>query len=182
MSQSFNQRRHNEDLTLLQQNIIRQQNTINDLNNAILSLYIPSYSMYNASINDYSFNAFLEQRMYNEAVRESMLHNNIKRTPNIKLKINSQKATSSHTLENCAICISTIKKDEDIVILACKHVFHYTCASEMVKYKPECPICRNPVDIKCEKDMDRMDHIDRIDHIDDEEANYQNFLSYLSTR
>ena len=36
--------------------------------------------------------------------------------------------------------------EDDKVVNNC-HIFHYECINEWVKYKPECPTCRNKIEI-----------------------------------
>ena len=42
----------------------------------------------------------------------------------------------------CAICLSSVKSDEQCVLPDCKHKFHTVCALNFVQYDTRCPICR----------------------------------------
>ena len=50
------------------------------------------------------------------------------------------------TLENCAICLESINKKEDMMKLHAQkkisHVFHRACIDEWFKAHDTCPICR----------------------------------------
>jgi hypothetical protein len=48
--------------------------------------------------------------------------------------------------ENCTICVSKYQIGENVTELNCKHIFHTECISEWVKYKSECPVCRQSID------------------------------------
>ena len=44
----------------------------------------------------------------------------------------------------CSICLENIKKNEDINILKCGHIFHYKCIEELLDHKDnKCPNCRS---------------------------------------
>jgi len=43
--------------------------------------------------------------------------------------------------EVCIICLEEMK-DEECMILKCKHVFHETCLWDWAYIKTECPCCR----------------------------------------
>jgi SUMO ligase MMS21 Smc5/6 complex component len=46
-------------------------------------------------------------------------------------------------LENeCSICLEKFKTNEKIIILECKHYFHYGCANKWVNISRVCPVCR----------------------------------------
>ena len=41
--------------------------------------------------------------------------------------------------------------------LECNHVFHHKCLDEWVKYKPECPTCRNEIQTEtCVSETDQQ--------------------------
>lgn len=45
--------------------------------------------------------------------------------------------------EKCSVCLSKMKKDEDVWELKCKHTFHGDCIKVWLKeYNYKCPICR----------------------------------------
>ena len=87
-----------------------------------------------------------EERMMNIVMEESLNHYNTReKKPNVKICIKNTLATDVHTEENCAICKSEFEKDENINILKCKHIYHTECIGEWVKYKSECPVCRENI-------------------------------------
>ncbi|CAH1415617.1 unnamed protein product [Lactuca virosa] len=43
----------------------------------------------------------------------------------------------------CAVCLSTIKEDDETRVLRCKHLFHKKCLDRCVEYRhTTCPLCR----------------------------------------
>jgi hypothetical protein len=57
-------------------------------------------------------------------------------------------STSHCNDTDCAICLSPMKSDENIVkinVSGCNHVFHRDCAKKALEMKPCCPICRRLV-------------------------------------
>ncbi|GLJ13635.1 hypothetical protein SUGI_0216880 [Cryptomeria japonica] len=49
---------------------------------------------------------------------------------------------------DCAICLDSIQRDEEVKALACKHVYHYACILRSTKRKQQCPICRASYDCR----------------------------------
>lgn len=47
--------------------------------------------------------------------------------------------------ERCSICLENYQKNETILKLKCKHIFHKECIKEWFhkKKQEECPLCRN---------------------------------------
>jgi hypothetical protein len=54
-------------------------------------------------------------------------------------------AKAKHLTETCTICMSQFELGEKLVKTKCKHLFHRDCLAEWVKYKSECPVCRENV-------------------------------------
>jgi SNF2 family DNA or RNA helicase len=47
----------------------------------------------------------------------------------------------------CCICLEKAEQKET-TWLPCSHSFHTSCIQKWLKVKPECPVCRNPVDVE----------------------------------
>ena len=45
-------------------------------------------------------------------------------------------------INTCCICLYDLKKNEEVVLLSCKHIFHWNCGLNWFKIKNACPICR----------------------------------------
>ena len=60
-----------------------------------------------------------------------------------------EKIKMEETLEeNCSICMEQIEKNNDIIKLPCKHLFHEECIkSHLLNYDYKCPLCRYDVGI-----------------------------------
>ena len=81
--------------------------------------------------------------------------------------LKDQKSNKKILTENCAICLErfiniTSKKnkliddDDDISILNCGHQFHKNCISKWMKWKKDCPLCRQKINPKYNKDEAKM--------------------------
>jgi len=61
----------------------------------------------------------------------------------IKEKINDEYETMNNT---CFICLDNFQENDEIIILNCKHNFHYTCIENWLKnHSNKCPTCREVV-------------------------------------
>ncbi|GLJ13626.1 hypothetical protein SUGI_0216650 [Cryptomeria japonica] len=49
---------------------------------------------------------------------------------------------------DCAICLDSIERGDEVKALACKHVYHYACILRSTKRKQQCPICRATYDCR----------------------------------
>jgi hypothetical protein len=49
-----------------------------------------------------------------------------------------------NNLDNkCNVCMDDMNKDEEIIILPCKHTYHSNCIDEWLNnYNYKCPICK----------------------------------------
>jgi len=45
----------------------------------------------------------------------------------------------------CGVCRENFTAGDQKTILPCAHYFHTPCLSEWVKYKPDCPFCREKI-------------------------------------
>lgn len=50
--------------------------------------------------------------------------------------------TSLTSFECCPVCLGIPKKDERMMKLDCNHILHETCATNWLKIKSSCPVCR----------------------------------------
>eukprot|EP01024_Parvocaulis_polyphysoides_P059670 TRINITY_DN6464_c0_g1_i4.p1 TRINITY_DN6464_c0_g1~~TRINITY_DN6464_c0_g1_i4.p1 ORF type:complete len:323 (-),score=51.18 TRINITY_DN6464_c0_g1_i4:1098-2066(-) len=67
--------------------------------------------------------------------------NTIKNLPRIKVDdSNLQELNEDRT---CAICMERFVKNDDVIILPCKHPFHFGCVEPWLKQTNSCPTCRN---------------------------------------
>ena len=47
--------------------------------------------------------------------------------------------------DKCVICLDSFKKDEEVNILRCEHLYHCACLKTWLEMHPTCPMCRgNP--------------------------------------
>lgn len=104
--------------------------------------------MYEAIIEDRMMQERrMEDRIMRMAMEQSLnYYQTQEKKPNIKLNIESKKATNDLVQEKCAICTSEFEVDENVTFLNCDHVLHTECINEWVMYKSECPICRGKID------------------------------------
>ena len=50
--------------------------------------------------------------------------------------------------QQCSICLDKFSCNEIVYFLGkCKHIYHKKCLDEWVKYKPECPACRDTLEL-----------------------------------
>ena len=45
--------------------------------------------------------------------------------------------------DTCSVCLEQFQKDDDVVVLPCKHGFHPQCIEPWLKMHSECPSCRH---------------------------------------
>ena len=69
-----------------------------------------------------------------------------------KLKMTEQKYSTVKIKEKrkqqCSICLDKFSCNEIVYFLGkCKHIYHKKCLDEWVKYKPECPACRDTLEL-----------------------------------
>ncbi|GLJ35027.1 hypothetical protein SUGI_0704950 [Cryptomeria japonica] len=49
---------------------------------------------------------------------------------------------------DCAICLDSIEEGDEVKVLACNHVYHYTCILRSTTLNRTCPICRAHYDYR----------------------------------
>lgn len=88
----------------------------------------------------------VENMMMETAMRESLdQYKTQEKKPDVELCVEGELATKDHLDKSCVICKSDFELDEKITVLKCKHILHTECISEWVKYKSECPTCREKI-------------------------------------
>ena len=128
------------------------RNVMNNITDYGLENMISIFDIFNSmlvgDVPQYNRIETMEDRMMEIAMRESLLHYKTQeKKPNIKLAIKSMICDDKYKGENCAICKCEFENDVNITILKCKHILHTECISEWVKYKAECPVCRDKIKI-----------------------------------
>lgn len=83
----------------------------------------------------------------NEILERSMQDGELKRNPRIQADVQARKCSASEVAHECAICQTKFQLDEEICSINCGHCFHAKCLQEWVKYKPECPLCRDIIPV-----------------------------------
>ena len=79
---------------------------------------------------------------YNSKISESNFMLNILNKINSSI-IQDNKNESDVT---CVICFSNIDMNNNNVLTACGHLYCYDCITTSIKYKAECPTCKNKLD------------------------------------
>ena len=99
---------------------------------------------------------FIEDEQLNQALLESREEydemDTMTRTESAKLDIDSCKYSTikikNKRKEICCVCMDNFSCNQEVYRLDCKHIFHKNCLDEWIKYKPECPTCRNTLPVK----------------------------------
>ena len=52
---------------------------------------------------------------------------------------------SEEESKECSICLIDFENNDDVVLLNCKHLFHYSCIVEWAHHKKDCPNCREKI-------------------------------------
>ena len=114
----------------------------------------------------------VENDMVDSVIERSLEESIPKKKENISLDISSQKfAELKETPKEitCLVCLSEFIADDDIITLDCNHIFHKKCISEWVKYKTECPHCRDTIQKTKEKVVKSFNNMINIEADDEEE-------------
>lgn len=129
----------------------RNNNPIFPLDNDMLFCNILYYT--NNSQNQISNNNFKEEK------KDHNNNNNIKYAWLKKEKLTEKIMTEKKDINDCTICLEMLKKNDDINILKCGHIFHYKCIEKVVDHHlSRCPNCR--CDLKTgEKQASKIQYI-----------------------
>ena len=111
-------------------------------------------NLLNVQLQNFSaiVNAMIERSiddMHMEIViNNSLAESGNERTDTTTIKTDCIKFSeiSANTITQCMICLLHFKEDDDVQYLPCQHLFHHDCINEWVKYKSECPTCRNEIE------------------------------------
>lgn len=60
-------------------------------------------------------------------------------------------SSEAHRNSRCFICMEDYEKEEEILLLTCRHVFHPSCIGNAVMYNSQCPLCRSPIECDVRK-------------------------------
>ena len=44
--------------------------------------------------------------------------------------------------DTCPICYDEFRQDSPVIVLECKHVYHFSCINEWFDVRHDCPMCR----------------------------------------
>lgn len=109
-----------------------------------------SMPLYNMTFSNY--NNIIEDEMLQIAQNESLdYYNTQEKKPGICIDENIKQTEIDNILfyklseDECSICRDNFELNQHITELDCKHILHTECISEWVKYKSECPVCRNDI-------------------------------------
>lgn len=58
--------------------------------------------------------------------------------------------------DECHLCLETMKRGDDVMVLPCQHLFHSSCVKELIIHQHiVCPLCRKsiPIEVSEEKSI-----------------------------
>lgn len=112
--------------------------------NSNLNLLDGLYTVLRGTLDFHSENAF--ERVLRESLEES--NNHLKRTDEIVdfpiIKYVDCEDKNNYDVK-CTICLDEFEDESNISLPECRHIFHTDCIKEWVRYKKECPVCRNEI-------------------------------------
>jgi len=81
---------------------------------------------------------------HNNIISQSNNEEVIKKLNRFILNDENYKKNKDENIEinTCCICLYDLKKNEEVVLLTCKHIFHWNCGLNWLKIKNVCPMCR----------------------------------------
>lgn len=80
------------------------------------------------------------------AMRLSLEEEELTKNDDIFLNIPEEKfSNEERKYSTCSICMDDFLSNDSVVPLNCTHTFHSHCISDWVKYKADCPICRESI-------------------------------------
>ena len=110
-----------------QQNFLRME----DIDEEALAVYLSTREL---DENDYELLLRLDENVKKKTLNQEKIQ---------KLKTIHCKEEKEISIQNCTVCLETIKKNEIISILPCKHEFHQNCIETWLKeYSKHCPLCK----------------------------------------
>jgi hypothetical protein len=121
----------NQVVTNLLRNIDTNDNQFNDDMDYVLSVYRGNYNTLETVLN----------QSFEEAPT-------ISKNENQEINLQQVIYTKIDVDETCTICLSVFENGDSIGHLDCNHIFHFECINEWCKYKSQCPMCREEVQIK----------------------------------
>ena len=76
------------------------------------------------------------------AIRNSENDLQLHRNDNVEINVSSQLySTTNKKYDACCICTDNYKKNDEVSVLECEHIYHIKCIKEWCKYKSTCPVC-----------------------------------------
>ena len=100
-------------------------------------------------------NQTLDEQILQAGINQSLTDTIHTKKDNISLDMISVKYSTIQNKsrnEKCMICMQIFNDDDDVTNEC--HRFHFKCLEEWVKYKPECPTCRNKININIQGTVD----------------------------
>jgi Ring finger domain len=117
---------------------------------------IISYFLINRRMNMINYREISD--ILETVLQNSMNDTELKRDESIKIdfrvekyKINDQK--------QCPVCQENYSENQDVALLNCNHIFHIKCISDWGKYKQECPLCREKINVISSSEKRRHNEI-----------------------
>ncbi|CAD8064905.1 unnamed protein product [Paramecium sonneborni] len=71
-----------------------------------------------------------------------------------KLQQKLKKMKMGKSNRQCSICCNNFQKDETIIQLPCKHIYHQSCLFSWLDHSTKCPNCRSDV-LEALKDQEK---------------------------
>jgi hypothetical protein len=104
--------------------------------------FIQTPISHNNVFSDFSMDYLISELLVNNISTEDVVC-----TLDEKDKENLKKIKLDNDLDDkCNVCMDQMKKEEEVLILPCKHSFHTVCIEEwLTKYNYICPICKQEV-------------------------------------
>jgi len=86
----------------------------------------------------------MERIRYNNIFSQTNNEELIKKLNRFILNDENCKKNKDENIEinTCCICLDDLKNNEEVVLLCCKHIFHWNCGLNWLKIKNVCPMCR----------------------------------------
>lgn len=127
-----------------------------DVNNTLYFRFVNNRTQHWLNFENQLMQNIIEERELERAMLESReMYDSmdvIEKIDANKLTIESKKYSTlkiKHKRKQlCLICHEKFSCNQQVYnLIPCKHIFHKCCLDEWVKYKPDCPICRNNLEI-----------------------------------